>query len=187
MKKVMSSILKENPPTQRFIASKLGMSSGIQNILEPIFKEEIPTLYGKNIDEVEFFMDKGSSRTSKSTAVYLAKKESETGKNQSQKKELLSKSRFRGRWKDEKLSKLGGINSIKEEAWNIIFFELIAGPGRRRSTGHVDPGGSTEGLLYSGFNGPSGHPSPGLKTQAPNRKTCTVNIAKTIVHNLNED
>ncbi|PRD20506.1 UNVERIFIED_CONTAM: hypothetical protein NCL1_54413 [Trichonephila clavipes] len=47
------------------------------NILESIF-EEIPTLYGKDIDKVELHMDKASSHTSKSTAAYLAKKESET-------------------------------------------------------------------------------------------------------------
>ncbi|GFX34187.1 uncharacterized protein TNCV_2893941 [Trichonephila clavipes] len=49
----------------------------LQNILESIF-EEIPTLYGKDIDKVELHMDKASSHTSKSTAAYLAKKESET-------------------------------------------------------------------------------------------------------------
>ncbi|GFW88168.1 uncharacterized protein TNCV_3500571 [Trichonephila clavipes] len=49
-----------------------------QNILEPIFEEEIPTLYGKDIDKVELHMDKASSHTSKSNADYLTKKESET-------------------------------------------------------------------------------------------------------------
>ncbi|GFY01293.1 uncharacterized protein TNCV_5077601 [Trichonephila clavipes] len=50
-----------------------------QNILEPIFEEEIPTLYGKDIGKVEFHMNKGSNHTSKSTAAYSGKKESETG------------------------------------------------------------------------------------------------------------
>ncbi|GFV59020.1 uncharacterized protein TNCV_1814091 [Trichonephila clavipes] len=50
-----------------------------QNILESIFKEEIPTLYGKHIDKVELHMNKASSHTSKSTAAYLPKTESETG------------------------------------------------------------------------------------------------------------
>ncbi|GFT87102.1 transposable element Tcb1 transposase [Trichonephila clavipes] len=45
-----------------------------QNILEPIFEAEIPTLYGKNIDKVELHNDKASSPTSKLTAAYLAKK-----------------------------------------------------------------------------------------------------------------
>ncbi|GFW72300.1 hypothetical protein TNCV_703371 [Trichonephila clavipes] len=45
------------------------------NILEPIFEEEIPTLYGKDIDKVEFHMDKASSQTYKSNADYLEKKE----------------------------------------------------------------------------------------------------------------
>ncbi|PRD20562.1 UNVERIFIED_CONTAM: Eml2 [Trichonephila clavipes] len=47
------------------------------SVLEPIFEEEIPTLYGKNIDIVH--TKKASSHTSESTASYLAKKESETG------------------------------------------------------------------------------------------------------------
>ncbi|GFS52094.1 hypothetical protein TNCV_1105051 [Trichonephila clavipes] len=50
-----------------------------QNILEPIFEEEIPTSYGKGIDKVELHTDKASGQTSKSTAAYLAEKESETG------------------------------------------------------------------------------------------------------------
>ncbi|GFW15822.1 hypothetical protein TNCV_3583201 [Trichonephila clavipes] len=65
---------KKSPPPQRFIASKLGMSSGTQSILEPIFEEEIPTLYGKGIDKAVFHMDKAFSHTSKLTAAYLAKK-----------------------------------------------------------------------------------------------------------------
>ncbi|GFU05411.1 hypothetical protein TNCV_3290641 [Trichonephila clavipes] len=44
-----------------------------QNILEPIFEEEIPTLYRKDIGKVELDMDKASNHTSKSTAAYLAK------------------------------------------------------------------------------------------------------------------
>ncbi|GFW67485.1 hypothetical protein TNCV_3391561 [Trichonephila clavipes] len=47
------------------------------NILEPIFVEEIPTLYGKDIDKAELHMDKASSDAPKSTATYLAMKESE--------------------------------------------------------------------------------------------------------------
>ncbi|GFY23754.1 hypothetical protein TNCV_1630361 [Trichonephila clavipes] len=42
-----------------------------KNILEPIFEEEIPTSYGKDLGEVELHMDKASSHTSKSTAAYL--------------------------------------------------------------------------------------------------------------------
>ncbi|GFX08855.1 transposase [Trichonephila clavipes] len=49
------------------------------NILEPIFEEQILPLYGKDIDKVELHMDKVSSHTSKSTAAYLPKKESEIG------------------------------------------------------------------------------------------------------------
>ncbi|GFS52829.1 hypothetical protein TNCV_3122281 [Trichonephila clavipes] len=36
-------------------------------------------LYGKDIDKVKLHMDKAPSNMSKSTAAYLAKKESETG------------------------------------------------------------------------------------------------------------
>ncbi|GFU67274.1 transposase [Trichonephila clavipes] len=49
-----------------------------QNILEPFFAEEIPTLYLEDIDKFELRMDKASSHMSNSTAAYLAKKESET-------------------------------------------------------------------------------------------------------------
>ncbi|GFW21733.1 uncharacterized protein TNCV_2529321 [Trichonephila clavipes] len=48
-------------------------------VLESMFEEEIPTLYGKGIDKVEFRMDKVSDHTSKSTAAHLAKKETERG------------------------------------------------------------------------------------------------------------
>ncbi|GFV53070.1 uncharacterized protein TNCV_4644291 [Trichonephila clavipes] len=51
-----------------------------QNILEPIFTEEIPVLYGKDIDKAELLMDKAPSHTSESKAAYLEKKKkSETG------------------------------------------------------------------------------------------------------------
>ena len=50
-----------------------------QNILELLFEEEIPALYGKDIDKVKLHMDKASCHTSTSTTAYLAKKESETG------------------------------------------------------------------------------------------------------------
>ncbi|GFV99550.1 uncharacterized protein TNCV_5079141 [Trichonephila clavipes] len=46
---------------------------------EPNFEKEIPSLYGKDFDKVQLHMDRASSHTSKSTATYLAKKESETG------------------------------------------------------------------------------------------------------------
>ena len=49
------------------------------NILKPLFEEEIPALYGKDIDKVELCRDKASSHTSKSTTAYLVKKESKTG------------------------------------------------------------------------------------------------------------
>ncbi|GFX89214.1 uncharacterized protein TNCV_1339131 [Trichonephila clavipes] len=52
---------------------------GRENTLKPIFEEEIPATYEKDNDKVEFHMDKACSNTSKSTATYLAKKESETG------------------------------------------------------------------------------------------------------------
>ncbi|GFX29061.1 uncharacterized protein TNCV_3031031 [Trichonephila clavipes] len=45
-----------------------------KNILEPFFEEEIPALYGNDIDKFELHMDKASSHTSKSTAACLAKK-----------------------------------------------------------------------------------------------------------------
>ncbi|GFV56265.1 hypothetical protein TNCV_106211 [Trichonephila clavipes] len=48
-----------------------------QSIIKPIFVEEILILYDKDIDKVELPMDKASSHTSKSTAAYLAKKDSE--------------------------------------------------------------------------------------------------------------
>ncbi|GFX79009.1 hypothetical protein TNCV_3912961 [Trichonephila clavipes] len=47
--------------------------------LKPIFEEEIPALYGKDIDEVEFQKDKTFSPPSKLTADCLAKKESKAG------------------------------------------------------------------------------------------------------------
>ncbi|GFX74248.1 hypothetical protein TNCV_838021, partial [Trichonephila clavipes] len=50
----------------------------IRKILESIFEEEIPALYGKDIDTFELYVDKASSHTSKSTFAYLSKKESET-------------------------------------------------------------------------------------------------------------
>ncbi|GFX28546.1 transposase [Trichonephila clavipes] len=50
-----------------------------QNILEPIFEEEIPDVYGKDIDKVEIHKDKVSSNTFNSNATYLAKRESEIG------------------------------------------------------------------------------------------------------------
>ncbi|GFT30226.1 hypothetical protein TNCV_3466831 [Trichonephila clavipes] len=52
----------------------------LQNILEPIFEVEISALYGKDIHQFHFHTDKVSSHASKSTARYLAKQESETGK-----------------------------------------------------------------------------------------------------------
>ncbi|GFU65219.1 hypothetical protein TNCV_2134241 [Trichonephila clavipes] len=61
IKKVRNLILKGNSLIQRFIASKLGMSSSF------------------DIDKFELHMDKKSLVTSKSTAAFLAKKESETG------------------------------------------------------------------------------------------------------------
>ncbi|GFU88649.1 hypothetical protein TNCV_4443261 [Trichonephila clavipes] len=64
-KKVKSLVLKENPPTERFIASKLGMSpETVIKIIQPIFEEEYPNLYGKDIDKVELHMDNASSHTS---------------------------------------------------------------------------------------------------------------------------
>ncbi|GFW81305.1 hypothetical protein TNCV_376531 [Trichonephila clavipes] len=75
IKKAKSLILKEYPPTQSLVASKLGMSSCIE---KPIFEEEIPALFGEDSDKVEFHKDTFSSHTSESTAIYLAKKESIT-------------------------------------------------------------------------------------------------------------
>ncbi|GFV13425.1 hypothetical protein TNCV_4277061 [Trichonephila clavipes] len=49
------------------------------NILEPIFDEEIPVLYGKDIDKVHFHKEKASNHMSKTIVAYLAKKELETG------------------------------------------------------------------------------------------------------------
>ncbi|GFW29608.1 hypothetical protein TNCV_3934761 [Trichonephila clavipes] len=57
IKKVKSLILKENPPTPRLLASKLGMS------------------FGTDINKVELHMDKAPSSPSKSTTTYLAKEE----------------------------------------------------------------------------------------------------------------
>ncbi|GFX12911.1 hypothetical protein TNCV_3659071 [Trichonephila clavipes] len=48
-----------------------------QNILEPIFDEGIPVLYGQGIDKVELPMDKASSHTSKSNTAYLAKRKNQ--------------------------------------------------------------------------------------------------------------
>ncbi|GFV78836.1 uncharacterized protein TNCV_4079361 [Trichonephila clavipes] len=77
--KKVKSDPKRKIADSKIIASKLGMSSGTQIILEPTFEGEIPTLYGKAIDKFELHMDKTSSHTSKSTAACLGKKESETG------------------------------------------------------------------------------------------------------------
>ncbi|GFT04974.1 hypothetical protein TNCV_4745031 [Trichonephila clavipes] len=60
IKKRKSLILKVNPPSQRFIVSKLGMSTGT-NILEPILEEEIPALCGKDIDKVDIEASYGHS------------------------------------------------------------------------------------------------------------------------------
>ena len=46
-----------------------------------MFEDEIPALYGKDIDKVELHTHRASSHTSKSTTACLAKKESETGIN----------------------------------------------------------------------------------------------------------
>ncbi|GFY03085.1 transposase [Trichonephila clavipes] len=48
-----------------------------QNILEPIFEEEIPVLYRNDIDKVELHMDKASFHKLMSTVIYLTKKETE--------------------------------------------------------------------------------------------------------------
>ncbi|GFW42410.1 hypothetical protein TNCV_240071 [Trichonephila clavipes] len=77
IKKVKSLILKENPSTPRFVASKLRMSCGT-NILELTFVEEIPTSYEKDIDKVESYRHNVSSYTSKLIDTYLAMEESET-------------------------------------------------------------------------------------------------------------
>ncbi|GFU86669.1 hypothetical protein TNCV_2880891 [Trichonephila clavipes] len=50
---------------------------GQQNMSEPIFEEEIPTSYGKDIDKVDLHIDKASSHMFGSTATCLAKKEQE--------------------------------------------------------------------------------------------------------------
>ncbi|GFV84125.1 uncharacterized protein TNCV_3037871 [Trichonephila clavipes] len=58
--------------------AKINLLYHQQNILEPIFEEEIPTVYGKDVNKVELLMDKVSSHTSNSTTIYLEKKEPET-------------------------------------------------------------------------------------------------------------
>ncbi|GFX16581.1 uncharacterized protein TNCV_23521 [Trichonephila clavipes] len=63
-----------------------------QNILESIFVEEIPALYGKNFEKVELQMDRASSHTFKSTVTYLINRESETGIKYSSFEEIALKS-----------------------------------------------------------------------------------------------
>ncbi|GFV45801.1 uncharacterized protein TNCV_2321611 [Trichonephila clavipes] len=57
----------------------VALSTIQQSILEPIFEEGIPALYGKDIDKFELHMDKASIHLFKSSAAYLAKKETKTG------------------------------------------------------------------------------------------------------------
>ncbi|GFV64720.1 uncharacterized protein TNCV_1636731 [Trichonephila clavipes] len=68
---------------------------------DPIF-EEIPALYGKDVNKVELHTDKANSHPCKSTASYLAKKESK-----SESKSVIS-ILF-----DELLSKLSDVSSMK--------------------------------------------------------------------------
>jgi hypothetical protein len=49
------------------------------NVLTPIYKEDIPSLYANNLEKVELHQDKASSHTSKSTAIFLEKMQIETG------------------------------------------------------------------------------------------------------------
>ncbi|GFV57850.1 hypothetical protein TNCV_3072291 [Trichonephila clavipes] len=71
------TVVKED---QFSIAQLMGMT--VRNGFDSVqtIEEKIPTLYGKDIDKVELYMDKAISPISKPTAPYLAKKESETGK-----------------------------------------------------------------------------------------------------------
>lgn len=50
-----------------------------KNILGPVLEEEISALYGMDNNKFEVHMDKVSSQATKSTATYLAQKESEKG------------------------------------------------------------------------------------------------------------
>lgn len=49
-----------------------------KNVLEPIFKKEIPDVYEKDIVKIWLYKDKASSHMRKSTVAYLANKETET-------------------------------------------------------------------------------------------------------------
>ncbi|GFW68149.1 hypothetical protein TNCV_1880311 [Trichonephila clavipes] len=64
--------------SHRNVHSTIQYPTGTSEYFRTNFEEEIPTLYRKDIDEVELPMDKTSSHTFESTAAYLAKKESET-------------------------------------------------------------------------------------------------------------
>src|ERR1700678_118632 len=51
------------------------------NVLEPIYRDQIPALYGAHVHKVWLHQDKASSHTAKSTQAYLARMATETGIN----------------------------------------------------------------------------------------------------------
>ena len=66
--------------TIRKVASKAKINSVYfqTNIMEPIFREDVPFLYGNEASKVLIHMDKASSHTSKSSRAYYQKMENET-------------------------------------------------------------------------------------------------------------
>ena len=50
-----------------------------EEILEPYFREDIPTLYPNQTNQVELHQDKASSHTSNSTRLFLEKMANDTG------------------------------------------------------------------------------------------------------------
>lgn len=65
----------------RKVAPKVKVNSAYYQaqVLDPIFRKEIPSLYGRDSQRVWLHQDKASSHTSRSTATHLATLEQETG------------------------------------------------------------------------------------------------------------
>ncbi|GFT25131.1 SCAN domain-containing protein 3 [Trichonephila clavipes] len=75
----MVNYIKSRPLKSRLFSKLCQVRILVTPYRKPIFDEEIPVLYGKDIDKVDLNMEKASNHMYKSTATYLAKKESETG------------------------------------------------------------------------------------------------------------
>lgn len=66
--------------TLRRVSAKVKINSAYfqQEVLTPLYRQDIPEIYGNDIDKVWVHMDKASSHTSASTAAYLATLQEET-------------------------------------------------------------------------------------------------------------